>query len=109
MIEDIRSGQHQANFFEGMGCTGGCVGGPKVLLDRETGRENVDRYGDEAEFGTPLDNPMSSSCSACWALIRWRNFWSRAIFSSGIFKGSTERKGRAVIFRLSPAKVRPGS
>ena len=29
----------------------------KVLLDRETGRENVDRYGDEAEFGTPLDNP----------------------------------------------------
>ena len=57
MIEDIRSGQHQANFFEGMGCTGGCVGGPKVLLDRETGRENVDRYGDEAEFGTPLDNP----------------------------------------------------
>lgn len=57
MIEDIRSGQHQANFFEGMGCTGGCVGGPKVLLDRETGRENVDRYGDEAEFSTPLDNP----------------------------------------------------
>ena len=57
MIEDIRSGQHQANFFEGMGCTGGCVGGPKVLLDRETGREHVDRYGDEAEFGTPLDNP----------------------------------------------------
>ena len=28
-----------------------------VRLDRETGRENVDRYGDEAEFSTPLDNP----------------------------------------------------
>lgn len=57
MIEAIRSGDHSANFFEGMGCVGGCVGGPKVLLDRMAGQENVDRYGDSAEFLTPLDNP----------------------------------------------------
>ena len=27
------------------------------MLDRETGRLNVERYGDEAEYATPLDNP----------------------------------------------------
>ena len=57
MIEAIRAGQRDANFFEGMGCVGGCVGGPKAMLDRETGRLNVERYGDEAEYATPLDNP----------------------------------------------------
>ena len=57
MIDAIRAGERDANFFEGMGCVGGCVGGPKAMLDRETGRENVERYGDQAEFGTPLDNP----------------------------------------------------
>jgi len=57
MIDSIRSGNRGANFFEGMGCVGGCVGGPKAVLDRETGRENVERYGDEAEYATPLHNP----------------------------------------------------
>lgn len=57
MIESIRAGERNANFFEGMGCVGGCVGGPKAILDRETGRLNVERYGDQADYATPLDNP----------------------------------------------------
>ena len=57
MIEAIRAGERDANFFEGMGCVGGCVGGPKAILEREEGRLNVERYGDEAESATPLDNP----------------------------------------------------
>ena len=57
MIEELQSGKRDANFFEGMGCVGGCVGGPKAIVDRETGRENVDRYGDAATYPTPLDNP----------------------------------------------------
>lgn len=57
MIEALRAGQRDANFFEGMGCVGGCVGGPKAILDRETGRVNVERYGSRAESETPLDNP----------------------------------------------------
>ena len=57
MIESIRTGARDANFFEGMGCVGGCVGGPKAILGREEGRLNVERYGDAAEYGTPLDNP----------------------------------------------------
>lgn len=57
LLEAIRAGDHGANFFEGMGCVGGCVGGPKAILPREEGAANVDRYGDEAQYPTPLDNP----------------------------------------------------
>lgn len=57
MLEELERGDCPANFFEGMGCVGGCVGGPKAVLDREAGAANVDRYGDRAEWPTPLDNP----------------------------------------------------
>ena len=57
LIETIRSGEHTANFFEGMGCAGGCVGGPKVLTDPQTGRENVEYYGQQARYKTPPENP----------------------------------------------------
>ena len=32
-----------ANFIEGMGCIGGCVGGPKALIPKEQGKVYVDR------------------------------------------------------------------
>ncbi len=57
LIDTIKKGEHKANFFEGMGCQGGCVGGPKVLVDRDCGRKNVKRYGHQAQYKTPLDNP----------------------------------------------------
>ena len=46
MIEELRKGNMDANFFEGMGCVGGCVGGPKAILNREIGKELVNLYGD---------------------------------------------------------------
>lgn len=57
LIETIKKGEHTANFFEGMGCSGGCIGGPKVLVDPENGRENVEQYGQTATYATPLENP----------------------------------------------------
>lgn len=57
MIQDILSGNTNANFFEGMGCVGGCVGGPKVLIPHEEGRIHVEEYGNAAPFQTPIDNP----------------------------------------------------
>ena len=57
MIEALRRGERDANFFEGMGCVGGCVGGPMVMIDAKKGAANVDRYGEEAAYPTPLDNP----------------------------------------------------
>lgn len=56
LINDIVSGNTTANFFEGMGCVGGCVGGPKVLIPHELGRVNVEEYGSSAPYTTPIDN-----------------------------------------------------
>jgi hypothetical protein len=57
MIKDLLEGKTNANFFEGMGCKGGCVGGPKSMIDREEGRKNVIEYAKTASFSTPIDNP----------------------------------------------------
>ena len=57
MIQDILSGNINANFFEGMGCVGGCVGGPKALIPHEEGHTHVEEYGNAAPFQTPIDNP----------------------------------------------------
>lgn len=57
MLNDIQSGKINYNFYEGMGCVNGCVGGPKALIPKEEGRKNVYAYGDEAIHQTPIDNP----------------------------------------------------
>ena len=57
MIKRIKEGKTKANFFEGMGCIGGCVGGPKAILDKEKGKKMVDDYGENSAFQTPLENP----------------------------------------------------
>jgi len=57
MVADILAGKGGANFYEGMGCVGGCVGGPRVIIPREDGRREVAAYGDESVHPTPIDNP----------------------------------------------------
>ena len=57
MLRDILAGKGGANFYEGMGCVGGCVGGPRSLVSREDGRTSVIRYGANAQYDTPIDNP----------------------------------------------------
>ena len=57
MIEALRRGERDANFFEGMGCVGGCVGGPMAIIDAAGAAANVAHYGEDAAYRTPLDNP----------------------------------------------------
>lgn len=57
MINDLLAGNTTANFFEGMGCVGGCVGGPRVLIPHPLGKEHVEEYGNAAPYPTPIDNP----------------------------------------------------
>ena len=57
MLGELLSGNTTANFFEGMGCVGGCVGGPRVLIPHTLGREHVEEYGAAAPYPTPIDNP----------------------------------------------------
>ena len=57
MLSALCAGKADANFFEGMGCAGGCVGGPKAIIKKERGTEYVDEYGERANYPTPIDNP----------------------------------------------------
>ncbi|QCX34605.1 iron hydrogenase [Caloramator sp. E03] len=57
MLQRILNGEIDANFLEGMGCVGGCVGGPKAILNKDEGKENVKKYGSSTDMITPIDNP----------------------------------------------------
>lgn len=57
MIDEIKSGEVSANFYEGMACEGGCVGGPRALISKNDARKLVDCYGEQAIYQTPLENP----------------------------------------------------
>lgn len=57
MIQDIMDGNIEANFYEGMGCVGGCVGGPRSILDVEHGTKLVNEYGKNATYQHPAENP----------------------------------------------------
>jgi Iron only hydrogenase large subunit, C-terminal domain len=47
-----------ATFIEGMGCVGGCVGGPKAVLPKELGRERVDAFA----LGSEISVATQSEC-----------------------------------------------
>lgn len=57
MINRLLNKEINANFFEGMGCVGGCVGGPKAIIDKNDATQHVEKYGNEATYPTPIDNP----------------------------------------------------
>ena len=57
LFEKIRTKSSDANFFEGMACKGGCVGGPKAILPKEEGMAAVNAHAGQAWYETPLLNP----------------------------------------------------
>ncbi|MDI9514585.1 MAG: 4Fe-4S binding protein [Clostridiaceae bacterium] len=57
LLKEVMEGNIKANFMEGMGCRGGCVGGPKAIIDKELGTIHANQYGDNAIYPTPIDNP----------------------------------------------------
>lgn len=56
ILQQALEGKINANFYEGMGCKGGCIGGPKAVIDAETNKKCVENYGEEADNNTPADN-----------------------------------------------------
>lgn len=43
LLKKAQNKEIDATFIEGMGCIGGCVGGPKRLVDKEKGKDAVDK------------------------------------------------------------------
>lgn len=57
LLEDILNGKVDGNFFEGMACEGGCVGGPKRIIDKDEATRLVDEYAYASPYKTPAENP----------------------------------------------------
>jgi iron only hydrogenase large subunit-like protein len=56
LLEELKNNRVKANFIEGMGCKGGCVGGPRRNIDVAEGEKLVNEYGSLSPTNNPIDN-----------------------------------------------------
>lgn len=57
LLQELSAGNEvDANFIEGMGCIGGCVGGPRTNIDKEPATKIVNDYAEDSLIMTPFDN-----------------------------------------------------
>jgi len=56
ILEKAQNKEVDANFIEGMGCVGGCVGGPKALVDKEIGKDSVNKYAEASDTKVSVDS-----------------------------------------------------
>ncbi|PRX26429.1 ferredoxin hydrogenase large subunit [Orenia metallireducens] len=51
-----KANQYQNSFIEGMGCQGGCVGGPATLMDTKFTTKQVNNFGEQSNIRYSVDN-----------------------------------------------------
>lgn len=56
ILQAVENGEVDANFMEGMGCPGGCVGGPATIAPVDAAAERVARHADTSSFPTASAN-----------------------------------------------------
>ncbi|NYC92782.1 iron only hydrogenase large subunit-like protein [Clostridium acetobutylicum] len=56
ILNKTQAGNIGANFLEGMGCVGGCVGGPKAIVHKDQGRESVNKTAESSEIKISVDS-----------------------------------------------------
>lgn len=58
ILQKAEDGELDVNFIEGMGCKGGCIGGPgRLVEDLFEGTHRINEYAYEAKMKIPLNNP----------------------------------------------------
>lgn len=58
LLEEVEEGKVRASFIEGMGCKGGCVGGPKAIIPAAQGREAVNEVAYESAIKIPVHSEV---------------------------------------------------
>lgn len=58
LLENAIKGNIDANFLEGMGCIGGCVGGPKAIIPTNQGKEAVDAFAYDSAIKVPVHSKI---------------------------------------------------
>lgn len=56
LLTKAQNGEVNANFIEGMGCVGGCVGGPKALIDAISGKNKIDEFAENSKIKIAVDS-----------------------------------------------------
>ncbi|MGH4122672.1 MAG: [Fe-Fe] hydrogenase large subunit C-terminal domain-containing protein [Clostridium sp.] len=56
LLTKAQSDEINANFLEGMGCVGGCVGGPKSLIHASSGKVRVDEFAENSKIRVSIDS-----------------------------------------------------
>lgn len=93
-LEKLVKGEIQANFIEGMGCVGGCVGGPRAIVSIEEGKRAVDEYGCQTHMKTPFDNNNVLQLITRLGIKRWEALEThekervRGLLSRGLKEGN---------------------
>jgi iron only hydrogenase large subunit-like protein len=57
MLDDANEGVIHGRFMEGMGCVGGCVGGPKIIIPKEEGAERLMEFAESSEIRISVESP----------------------------------------------------
>ena len=58
LLTELETGKVGASFIEGMGCVGGCVGGPKAIIKKEEGRIAVDEVAYDSAIKIPVNSEV---------------------------------------------------
>ncbi|WP_346867212.1 MULTISPECIES: [Fe-Fe] hydrogenase large subunit C-terminal domain-containing protein [unclassified Clostridium] len=58
ILQDLQKGIIKGNFIEGMGCVGGCVGGPKAIVPKDNSKIAVDTFADNSKYKVAYDSPV---------------------------------------------------
>lgn len=58
LLQDLEEGKVRSSFIEGMGCKGGCVGGPKVLIPATEGRKAVNEVAYDSAIKIPVHSDV---------------------------------------------------
>ena len=58
LLSELEKGNLHASFIEGMGCKGGCVGGPKAIIPASEGREHVDITAYDSAIKIPVHSQV---------------------------------------------------
>lgn len=61
LLKQLQSHEVKATFVEGMGCPGGCVGGPKRIVDVDTGKEAVNQEAYSSAIKVPVNSEVLMS------------------------------------------------
>lgn len=61
MLSNIQKGIIAGNFIEGMGCIGGCVGGPKAIIPRDEGRASVNEFAENSAIKVAYDSSVMNA------------------------------------------------